>query len=381
MNDYRVKVTIRNDRLLSAIESMGFDSVAKFCKKFNLEYQRTTEIINGKLKPINDKGTIKKTCEELLCILGLELQEAFTERQLKGFRKHMFEARVDESQLKQMISPVKNQELKMIEKDVSLKISDLFSKYLTPREEKILRMRYGIGVKATHTYEEIGLGFQITVERTRQIEAHAIKKLQQKDSLRELASTGFFEVFEGIDTSLLKDDKLKEDCIDSRGEFEMRLSEIKIQHRRVILNIHEQNLRYLYRSFDNNNLPYNLRNKFIDDYTKNFFKINKKEFAEKFLINFKCGVKNRGPYFKKILGLLEMFEDRIDKGIDVDKRQQERLSVIGSQLLRRRISFLKMSRVNDDGTIDEIINGYGGFELKEIVTRGIYYNERKNSNT
>ena len=57
MKDYRVKIQIRNDRLLSAIEGMGYDSVAKFCKKFNLEYQRTTEVIRGKLKPLNEKGT------------------------------------------------------------------------------------------------------------------------------------------------------------------------------------------------------------------------------------------------------------------------------------------------------------------------------------
>ena len=47
MKDYRVKIQIRNDRLLSAIEGMGYDSVAKFCKKFNLEYQRTTEVIRS----------------------------------------------------------------------------------------------------------------------------------------------------------------------------------------------------------------------------------------------------------------------------------------------------------------------------------------------
>ncbi len=49
---------------------------------------------------------------------------------------------------------------------------------LTPREEKILRMRFGIGEKTDHTLEEVGKDFNLTRERIRQIEAKALKKLQ-----------------------------------------------------------------------------------------------------------------------------------------------------------------------------------------------------------
>ena len=56
MKDYRIKITIRNDRLLSAIEDQGFPSVAQFCAANCLDYQRITEIIRGKLKPLNQKG-------------------------------------------------------------------------------------------------------------------------------------------------------------------------------------------------------------------------------------------------------------------------------------------------------------------------------------
>ena len=54
MSDYRLKITIRNDRLLRAIEAKGFISVRKFCVAHGLEYQRTTEIINGKMKPFEN---------------------------------------------------------------------------------------------------------------------------------------------------------------------------------------------------------------------------------------------------------------------------------------------------------------------------------------
>jgi RNA polymerase sigma factor (sigma-70 family) len=49
---------------------------------------------------------------------------------------------------------------------------------LSPREEKILRMRFGIGEKAEHTLEETGKVFGVTRERIRQIEASALKKLR-----------------------------------------------------------------------------------------------------------------------------------------------------------------------------------------------------------
>ena len=50
---------------------------------------------------------------------------------------------------------------------------------LTPREEKVLRMRFGIGERKDHTLEEISRDFKITHERIRQIEAQALRKLQR----------------------------------------------------------------------------------------------------------------------------------------------------------------------------------------------------------
>ena len=51
-------------------------------------------------------------------------------------------------------------------------------KTLTPREEKVLRMRFGIGEKSDHTLEEVGQDFEVTRERIRQIEAKALRKLR-----------------------------------------------------------------------------------------------------------------------------------------------------------------------------------------------------------
>ena len=59
---------------------------------------------------------------------------------------------------------------------------------LTPREEKVLRMRFGIGEKSDHTLEEVGRDFSVTRERIRQIEAKALRKLRHPSRSRKLKS-------------------------------------------------------------------------------------------------------------------------------------------------------------------------------------------------
>ena len=59
-------------------------------------------------------------------------------------------------------------------------------KTLTPREERVLRMRFGIGMNTDHTLEEVGQQFSVTRERIRQIEAKALRKLRHPSRSRKL---------------------------------------------------------------------------------------------------------------------------------------------------------------------------------------------------
>jgi RNA polymerase primary sigma factor len=59
---------------------------------------------------------------------------------------------------------------------------------LTPREERILRMRFGLGMNSAHTLEEVGQKFSVTRERIRQIEAKALRKLKHPSRSKELRS-------------------------------------------------------------------------------------------------------------------------------------------------------------------------------------------------
>jgi hypothetical protein len=199
MKDYRIKLTIRNDRLLSAMESMGHPSVMSFCKKYNLPYTSTNLIVSGKHAPLRKNGKLTKECQRLLDLLGLDVEEAFTERQREGFSRTTFETKVEEKQLLQLVNPAKNQEIKAIESDVSSKIGEIMSNCLTPREERVIRMRYGLNPdKHCYTLEEVGLEFKATKERVRQIEVRALDKFRKIKNSRDLLNTGFYETFTSV---------------------------------------------------------------------------------------------------------------------------------------------------------------------------------------
>ena len=55
---------------------------------------------------------------------------------------------------------------------------------LTPREERIVRMRFGLGMNSDHTLEQVGQQFSVTRERIRQIEAKALRKLKHPSRIK-----------------------------------------------------------------------------------------------------------------------------------------------------------------------------------------------------
>jgi len=201
MKDYRIKITIRNDRLLNAIEDKGIPSVKQFCTLYKLNYNSIVKIISGKIKPLNNLGKPIRLVEQIIDILDISLEDAFTERQLKGFAKTNYEISVAEKELKQLVNPVKNQEQKIIEQDVKLKILEAFSKRLSPREEKLIRLKYGFGDEKEHTLYELSSKFRISEERVRQIISKAQRKMKHPSVSRDIINTGFNEIYTSVNVS------------------------------------------------------------------------------------------------------------------------------------------------------------------------------------
>jgi RNA polymerase primary sigma factor len=93
----------------------------------------------------------------------------------------------EESELQELVedptAPVPDANVER--KEVSLAISRVLQT-LTPKEETVIRMRFGIGMKKEHTLEEVGRHLAVTRERIRQIEAKALKKLRHANRLKVL---------------------------------------------------------------------------------------------------------------------------------------------------------------------------------------------------
>ena len=203
MSDYRVRISIRNERLLSAIEEAGYPSARQCSIANGYKDYVIGNLVSGVIKPLDTKtGKPTKFCKEVLKILGKNIEDCFTPRQLQGFKKSSYQIKVDEKELKQLVSYHKNEGDTLLEADLDKKITQVLSIRLTPREEKIVRLYYGIGSETTpQTYEEISLLYQVTRERVKQICDRAIRKLQHPVTKGLLLSTGFYEKFTKVDVN------------------------------------------------------------------------------------------------------------------------------------------------------------------------------------
>jgi RNA polymerase sigma factor (sigma-70 family) len=201
MSDYRIKITIRNDRLLRAIEEAGYKNVQQFALDNFFHYEKVNRLIRGVFKPITEEGSLKPFCSEVLRVLGKKIEDCFTPKQLQGFKKSTFVTSVDEKTLMQLSQNNSTVELKLVENDVKKIIDKIFLENLRPKEERILRMRYGIGLDTSHTLEQIGLEFSVTRERIRDLETKAIEKLKKPHVAKQLINTGFYELFTKVDVS------------------------------------------------------------------------------------------------------------------------------------------------------------------------------------
>ena len=200
MSDYRVRISIRNERLLSAIEGAGYPS-ARQCSIVNgYPSIKIGQLVSGSRKPLDVKtGKPTKFCKEVLKILGKNIEDCFTERQLKGFKKSSYQIKVDEKELKQLVSYHKNEGDTLLEADLDRKITQVLSIRLTPREEKVIRMHYGLGIDKPHDIIEIADYFGVTRSRLDQILKKAIIKLQHPVTKGLLLSTGFYDKFTKVD--------------------------------------------------------------------------------------------------------------------------------------------------------------------------------------
>lgn len=174
--EYRLQVRVKNNLILKRINLMGFDSVSKFCEKYNICDSQLGQLINFVQSPYDRKGEYKKIALDLMKIFNCTLSELFTETQLQLKRKKSkIEIEISEKQLQIISNDNTNQNpLLIYEKEQEIEKLHNAIKYLTEREQKFLISRFFDNL----TYEEMAKKYSLTRERCRQIELRAIRKLR-----------------------------------------------------------------------------------------------------------------------------------------------------------------------------------------------------------
>jgi DNA-directed RNA polymerase specialized sigma24 family protein len=190
--DYRVKITIRNNRLLKAIEKKGYSSVRQFCLETGMTYQNVSEIISGKRKPLDEKGFLKSVVVEMLDKLDINQDEAFTERQLKGFKKRSFQIEMTETEALQIANPVKTAEVIAIESDVIKKLKEILIQKCSPRQQMAIQYYFF----QNFTLEQVAEKMDFTRERARQLINKGLAQISK--AKKELQDAGMYEAFPGL---------------------------------------------------------------------------------------------------------------------------------------------------------------------------------------
>ncbi len=171
------------------IESKGFINASQFCKEKNITYVTLNKIINLREIPINKKGEIRKAVIDLATALNCLPEELFSAAQMEtALESNQRTFKVQEAEMRFMIeskSEIKSLEQTVLESERTKKIDEVLNT-LTPREKKIIEMRFGLEDGVDYTLEEVGLKFDVNRERVRQIEAKAIRKLRHPSRSRQL---------------------------------------------------------------------------------------------------------------------------------------------------------------------------------------------------
>ena len=166
--DFNIKISVRNGRLLKAIRAR-YASVADLARKCHLHQTRVNSLVTMKVKPFNQNGWTDLALD-VAAMVGKEPEDLWPDhlRELKLI-KSTSEMEVDLESVKQLIQDGTS------EKSLSqISAISKFSEALTKRERQCMAMRWALG----HTLDETARVFGVTRERTRQIEAKAIRKMK-----------------------------------------------------------------------------------------------------------------------------------------------------------------------------------------------------------
>ena len=201
MKDYRLEIKVRNNAVLKRIEELGYESVPAFCLANNLQYPCVNEIIAFKAPFYRKKGQINGSIIRLANALQVLPDYIYPpERREAPLQRNKYITEVNKADLMQVSTSLRMDALpvddrKMLD-DFRPTLQRLMIEALTPKEHRVLDMRFGLTSGDEQTLESVANTFNLSRERIRAIEAKAIRKMKQPARSRELRE--YIEFFDDL---------------------------------------------------------------------------------------------------------------------------------------------------------------------------------------
>jgi RNA polymerase sigma factor (sigma-70 family) len=180
MKEYRVKITVRNNLLLSAIENAGYKSQTDFAQAAELAVQTVNSLVGLRVAPINSEGDFIPAAKVIMEVLGAAPTDLWTEEQLTmSLRRNTGERNVDgaimhellENNIQAMTLP--SPEYLAMAAEKSRVVESVLDTLTEAERETITRHTMG-----EETLNEVAVVRGVSTERIRQIEAKALRKIR-----------------------------------------------------------------------------------------------------------------------------------------------------------------------------------------------------------
>ncbi len=203
--DLRLELQVKNNILWRAIHDL-YPTVAAFCKPHNLHQSKVGRLISFKMSPFTKAGEYRVAAARLSKILGIAETELFPPKlyanmleigSFKAVEVSSFAAlpRATRKQIQLLPAPAEQSpDALCAQADFSKKAKEAIKRALETlsyREREVIKLRYGLSDGEVYTLDEVAHIFKVGRERVRQIEAKAIRKLQQPSRAQELV--GFLD--------------------------------------------------------------------------------------------------------------------------------------------------------------------------------------------
>lgn len=188
--DYRIEIKVKNNRLLTKIEGAGYSSVAKFADTIGMNRTVIYRIVSMKSAALDEEGYYRPEALRIAKFLNCTPQDIYPPAQMRGaMKENKAQITANANEVDSLTSSLRtlafSPERKMILDEAKQALKAVMMT-LTPKEQRILDLRYGLTYGEEKTLEEVGAMFGVSRERIRQQEMKALRKMRHPSKSKEL---------------------------------------------------------------------------------------------------------------------------------------------------------------------------------------------------